>query len=403
LRRSHPVSLHDQCGQATLSVVLVYGIFAALWILFSDKAVEVLFDDPALIIRASMIKGWLFVAVTTGLLYVLVKHQIALLNAAHKKEIESLQERQKSLDLLNAIIDNSEDAIYAKDPKGRILLFNQAACRYAGKTTAEVLGRDDRDIFHPEQAEKLMAFDRQVLSEAKTQTTEEILDTAIGKRILLATKGPLRDVDKRIFGIFGISRDITARKQAEKALEESEGLFRSLASNIPGAVYRCEPEAPWRVSMMSDGVQSVTGHAAKDFIRADTPVLWANLVVTADMPRLATEVDDAIRQHRPYSSSYRIRHADGTIRWVLEQGQAIYDADTIGKALYLDGVIFDITARKQQEEELRQRNEELERFNSATLGREFDIIEMKKRINALSRELGRESPYPLAFEQEEKA
>jgi PAS domain S-box-containing protein len=395
MKRFHSAPLQQQRGQATLSVVLIYGIFAALWILFSDKAVEALFDDPAMIIRASMLKGWLFVAVTTGLLYVLVKRQIAHLNAAHRKEIASLQERQKSLDLLNAIVDNSDDAIFAKDSQGRMLLFNHAACRYAGKSAAEILGRDDCDIFPPEQAEKLMAFDRQVMADGMTRTIEEILDTAIGKRILLATKGPLRDVDQRIIGIFGISRDITERKQAENLISDSEERFRTLASNIPGAVYRCELQAPWRATMMSESVLSLTGHAAQDFLRPDNPVMWGDLVVTENLPQLTQEVGDAIRQQHPYNTAYRIHHADGTIRWVLEHGRAIYAAD--GVPLYLDGVIFDITARKLAEEELFKRNEELERFNRAMVGRELDMVELKQRINAFSKELGREPPFDLAF------
>jgi hypothetical protein len=57
----------------------------------------------------------------------------------------------------------------------------------------------------------------------------------------------------------------------------------------------------------------------------------------------------------------------------------------------------DITARQAAEEELRHNNEELQRFNRATVGRELDMLEMKKTINALSKELGREPPFPLAF------
>jgi PAS domain S-box-containing protein len=399
--RFHPVSLHDQYGKATLSVVLVYGVFAALWILFSDQAVEAFIADPAMIIRASMMKGWLFVAVTTGLLYVLVKRQVSLLNAAHRKELASYQERQKSLDLLNAIVDNSDDAIFAKDSQGRYLLFNNAASRFVGKPVAEVLGQDDRALFSAEQAEKLMAIGRRILADGHTETHEETLDTALGRRVFLATKGPLRDADKRIFGLFGISRDVTASKQAEAVVAEREEMFRTLTSNIPGAVYRCELNFPWRVSMMSDGVLPLTGHAAAEFIRPDHPVQWGNLVIPDDLPKIAEDIEAATRQKSPYSLIYRIRHADGNICWVLEHGRTIYDAT--GAPSHLDGVIFDITVRKAQEEELKQRNDELERFNRATIGRELDIIEMKKRINDLSRELGRQPPYPLAFEQEEKA
>jgi hypothetical protein len=65
---------------------------------------------------------------------------------------------------------------------------------------------------------------------------------------------------------------------------------------------------------------------------------------------------------------------------------------------------LDISSRKRAEadlaektEEMQRRNEELERFNRVTIGRELDMIELKRQVNALSRELGREPPHPLAF------
>jgi hypothetical protein len=59
--------------------------------------------------------------------------------------------------------------------------------------------------------------------------------------------------------------------------------------------------------------------------------------------------------------------------------------------------VRDITERKAAENELHRRNEELERFNRATVGRELDMVELKKRINALSRELGHAAPFQLDF------
>ncbi len=68
------------------------------------------------------------------------------------------------------------------------------------------------------------------------------------------------------------------------------------------------------------------------------------------------------------------------------------------------GTISDISARKAVEEALRrqthelaQRNEELERFNRATVGRELDMIALKQQVNELARQLGKEPIYPLAF------
>jgi PAS domain S-box-containing protein len=69
----------------------------------------------------------------------------------------------------------------------------------------------------------------------------------------------------------------------------------------------------------------------------------------------------------------------------------------IGGAVYRQAFIRDITARKAYEAMLTRQNAELDRFNRAVVGRELDVIELKRRVNALSRELGREPPFPLAF------
>lgn len=157
MRQQHP-GRRRKLDQASFLVVSIYGVFASLWILLSDRAVESLLTEPEQIIRVSLFKGWLFVAVTTLLLYVLVRRQFSRIDAAHRSEIAMQEERQRSLDLLQAIADHSDDAIYAKDLQGRYLLFNQAACRYVGKPTAAVLGHDDRDLFPEEQARLLMAI-----------------------------------------------------------------------------------------------------------------------------------------------------------------------------------------------------------------------------------------------------
>lgn len=128
----------------------------------------------------------------------------------------SLDERQRISELLAAIVDATDDAIFAKDREGRYLLFNRAASHFVGKPVTNVLGRDDRDLFPPEQAEMLMATGRQVMRQEQALTREEALDTADGPRVFLATKGPLRDAAGRVIGLFGISRDITEQKRAER-------------------------------------------------------------------------------------------------------------------------------------------------------------------------------------------
>ena len=131
---------------------------------------------------------------------------------------ESQAARLRALGLLEALAASSDDAIFAKDLAGRYILFTGAACRVVCRKVEDVLGRDDRALFPPQQAEFLMAQGRQVIGENRNLTVEEVLATVNGERVFLGTKGPLYDEDGKIIGIFGVSRDITEQKAADAAL-----------------------------------------------------------------------------------------------------------------------------------------------------------------------------------------
>ena len=213
-------------------MALVYAVFAGLWILLSDRAMGFLFSDPETLVKASMVKGWAFVAVTTLLLYVLVRRLVAQLNASYRRERAEADERQRATQLLAAIAKSSSDAIFAKDDQGRYLLVNNVAARYMGKPADDLLGRDDHAVFPAGQAALIQSIDRRVFASGRVETNEERLDTAEGERVFLATKGPLRDTQGQTFGTFGISRDISERKAAEDRLVESEARYRSLFENM---------------------------------------------------------------------------------------------------------------------------------------------------------------------------
>ncbi|HNA49165.1 MAG TPA: PAS domain-containing protein, partial [Nitrospira sp.] len=211
-------------------IVAIYAAFAAAWILLSDKVLEGVVEDPALRTHVSIAKGWAFVAVTSGLLY-------ALMRRAWRLTEEAIAQRLESLSLLETIANGVDDAVFAKDTAGRYLLFNQAAARFVGKTVPEVLGQDDRALFPPEQAGMLMELGVRVMREGVTRTREEILSLPDGStRVFLATKGPLRSPDGRLLGIFGISRDITAQKAALAALQASEERLHLFIERAPAAL-----------------------------------------------------------------------------------------------------------------------------------------------------------------------
>lgn len=212
-----PAPSRTELFQGALRVAGVYALFAGLWILLSDRVMGLMFRDPETLVQASMAKGWFFVAVTSLLLYVLVRRLIGRLDAAYARELAESKEKQRALKLLAAIANGSTDAIFAKDEQGRYLLVNDAAARVLGTSPAQLLGQDDRALFLPEQAATIMSTDQRVFASGQFETVERRMPTPQGERVFLIIKGPLRDAQGTTFGTFGISRDITER---QLALEE---------------------------------------------------------------------------------------------------------------------------------------------------------------------------------------
>jgi diguanylate cyclase (GGDEF)-like protein/PAS domain S-box-containing protein len=123
----------------------------------------------------------------------------------------------------------------------------------------------------------------------------------------------------------------------------------ALVSNVPGAIYRCSPSFDWAMEFISDTVEAITGHSAAEFVHNHVRT-YASVIHPDDRARVEEVVTDAIGQRVPFELEYRVMHADGSVRWVLERGQGIFDDD--GEVAFLDGVICDVTARKAAEERL---------------------------------------------------
>ncbi len=126
--------------------------------------------------------------------------------------------------VLRTLIDNIPDSIYVKDTACRKIIANLADVRNMGlQSEAEVLGKNDFDVFPKELAEGFFADDQMVLRTGQpVLNREEFLINAKGeKRWLLTTKIPSLDLNGQIIGLIGLGRDITERKAMELDLEQA--------------------------------------------------------------------------------------------------------------------------------------------------------------------------------------
>ena len=125
-------------------------------------------------------------------------------------------------------------------------------------------------------------------------------------------------------------------RENDKRLDQER--FRTLVSNIPGAVYRCSNDAFWTMQFMSAQIEEISGYPADEFIN-NAVRSYQSIVHPEDVIKVVNAVNNGVSQRRPYTIEYRIRHRDGGIRLVLERGTGVYADD--GTLLWLDGVIFD--------------------------------------------------------------
>ncbi|MFC7422255.1 PAS domain-containing protein [Iodobacter arcticus] len=362
------------------------------WFLLTQIDQSALYSE---IIKDSL---WISLAALLALLmtrtgYVILKQQEQLILATNIRQLQT--EHLQSVKLLSTIADSSEDAIFAKDLEGRYILFNRAACRFINRQSQDVLGQDDRAIFPPDQAEMLMDLDRQVILRNTIITQEEVLDMPNGQRIFLGTKGPLCDEKGNTIGVFGISRDITERKQAEMVLKENEERFRALVEQSLAGIYIIQKH---RLSYVNHGFARIFGHE-------DAQALIA-----------MGQIEELVSPHDKQRVSELILQAEnGELSDIhftftgLQRSGAPIEVEFYGRKVddkghpALIGLLLDITERKavehtltRQSEELLQRNAELERFNQAMVDRELEMIELKRQIKELNlHQTANNSPDPL--------
>ncbi|RYG30275.1 MAG: diguanylate cyclase, partial [Burkholderiales bacterium] len=159
--------------------------------------------------------------------------------------------------------------------------------------------------------------------------------------------------------VAGIVVDITERKNAELALQESERRLQSIIDNLPGAAYQCEVSAPWTVSFMSEAAAQITGYPADDFTCGR--VTPGDLVHPDDSADVIATIEAAVNVKGQFRVSYRQLHSSGEYRWVHERGSAVYDE--AGNPLFLEGFMGDIHER---EIAVRQLEETTERYRLAS-------------------------------------
>ncbi|MEG4073755.1 PAS domain S-box protein [Microcoleus sp. Pol14C2] len=238
----------------------------------------------------------------------------------------------------------------------RYVRLNQRLAQINGLPVEAHIGRTVREIF-PGLADTAEAVFRRLRETGEPMQNCEISGETKAQpgvvRTWLVNWWPLKDTGGEIVGMNVVVQEITDRKMAELALQESNNRFQLATRAIDGLVFEWDLAA--NSVYRSEGLYSIVGVCPED--APATPEWWRERIHPADLARILAGAESILSAER-YEDEYRVRHQDG--RWidVWERGCSIRNQQ--GEVTKIVGFTSNITQRKQAEAALRDRETHLQ-------------------------------------------
>jgi len=330
-----------------------------------------------------------------GQLEIRVKERTEELTEANRELQAQVTERKRaeekvktSEDKYKTLVETSNDMIFTVDLKGNFLFTNQAFRRLLGYSTEEIKRTNGFELVHPEDLEIVKAQFALLVEGKSVGNMEYRYKTRDGSYInILNNASPIFDPKGNVVAALGAARDITRRKQAEKALQESELWMRNMFNSLEEAVLVVTPDRA--LVNINEAAKRMFGYAKDELVDLSTEVLHVDHKHYVEFGK---RIKEAFDKEEAASFEFEVKRKNGEI-FPSEHTVTLLKND-MGESLGIVSVVRDVSERKRAEEELKQYREHLEELveeRTAELRRaneqlEQEITERKRAEEALKAE-----------------
>jgi sigma-B regulation protein RsbU (phosphoserine phosphatase) len=320
-------------------------------------------DVPVVVLSGLTDETLAVQAVQEGAQDYLVKGRVP--GAALARSLRHALERQRAqvalrdqTRILQSILHSIADGVVVADEQGCFLHWNLAAAQILGMGPVDVSPEQWSEHYGLYLPDTVTLYSAHELPLARAQRGQVVNEAEVFVRNRKAPTGmwlsvnarPLTDESGNLRGGVVVFRDITAHKRAAQALQESEHRYRRLLGSVTDYIYTVTREKGRAVATAhGPGCAAVTGYRAEEY-EAD-PLLWYRMIHAADRPAVEEQAAQLHAGQAAVPLEHRIIHKDGSIRWVSNTPVLRYDEH--GGVRSYDGLVADITERKQVEEALK--------------------------------------------------
>ena len=238
-------------------------------------------------------------------------------------------------------------------PEGRILKVNSALCAMLGRDEADLLTSDFQSLTHPADLDADLALVRRALDgEIDTYQMEKRYVHRDGGsvHVILAVSLVRDDAGRPLYFVSQV-QDVTPRVLAERKAHEERRFIERIADAVPSILYVYDL-ADWRNTWSNARLVDILGLTPEQ-AEGMGPALLPELVHPDDLPRVLAHLGslEAAADGEIREAEYRMRHADGTWRW-LRGRDLVFRRDPAGRASHVLGAAEDVTERRRDQAEL---------------------------------------------------